>query len=149
MVGLYYGGPRSGQDKPVEVFGYEDDVAYVEALFANTLIHGFIHELSVPAGTAKQKRDWQAAFWLGYADEIGRRLERAHAKAEESVGVGLVPLYANRKTNVEQMMREHYPYLSKGRALRVNDPRGYASGKVAGASADLGGQRLSGRRELA
>ena len=62
------------EGKRVEMFGYEDDVAYVEALFANTLIHGFIHELSVPAGTAKQKRDWQAAFWLGYADEIGRRL---------------------------------------------------------------------------
>jgi Protein of unknown function (DUF2786) len=148
------------------VVGFPADLNAVELLFTSLLVQADTAMLRT--GGKKDEfgrsrtRAFRQSFLVSYAIRIGERLEEAtaHATAEVvdelaaadrdsagavSSGAVLVPFLAARRQAVDDTVDELFGgNLKRGRAARVTDAEGWASGRAA---ADLA--RLQGRQPVA
>jgi hypothetical protein len=141
------------------VVGFPADLDAVELLFTSLLVQA--NTAMLRAGGKKDEfgrsrtRAFRQSFLVSYAIRIGERLEEAtaHATAEAvdelstlerdssgavSSGTDLVPFLAARQQAVDDAIDEMFGgNLKRGRAARVTDAEGWASGRAAADLAKL------------
>jgi hypothetical protein len=141
------------------VVGFPADLDAVELLFTSLLVQA--NTAMLRAGGKKDEfgrsrtRAFRQSFLVSYAIRIGERLEEAtaHATAEAvdeltvaardsvrtaSSGTDLVPFLAARQQAVDDAVGELFAgNLKRGRAARVTDAEGWASGRAAADLAKL------------
>src|ERR1700761_1961937 len=141
------------------VIGFPADLDAVELLFTSLLVQA--NTAMLRAGGKKDElgrsrtRAFRQSFLVSYAIRIGERLEEAtaHATAEAvddlaaverngtgavSSGTDLVPFLAARQQAVDDAVDELFGgNLKRGRAARVTDAEGWASGRAAADLAKL------------
>jgi len=141
------------------VVGFPADLDAVELLFTSLLVQA--NAAMLRAGGKKDEfgrsrtRAFRQSFLVSYAIRIGERLEEAtaHATAEAadelaiaerdhagsaSSGTDLVPFLAARRQAVDDAVDELFGgNLKRGRAARVTDAEGWASGRAAADLAKL------------
>ena len=141
------------------VVGFPADLNAVELLFTSLLVQA--NTAMLRAGGKKDEfgrsrtRAFHQSFLVSYAIRIGERLEEAtaHATAEAvdelaaverdsagvvSSGADLVPFLAARQRAVDDAVGELFGgNLTRGRAARVTDAEGWASGRAAADLAKL------------
>jgi hypothetical protein len=141
------------------VVGFPADLDAVELLFTSLLVQA--NTAMLRAGGKKDEfgrsrtRAFRQSFLVSYAIRIGERLEEAtaHATAEAadelavverdsagavSSGTDLVPFLAARQQAVDDAVDELFGgNLKRGRAARVTDAEGWASGRAAADLAKL------------
>jgi len=141
------------------VVGFPADLNAVELLFTSLLVQA--NTAMLRAGGKRDEfgrsrtRAFRQSFLVSYAIRIGERLEEAtaHATAEAvdelaaaerdsagavSSGTDLVPFLAARQHAVEDAVDEMFGgNLKRGRAARVTDAEGWASGRAAADLAKL------------
>jgi len=146
---------RAGGHKAfaVHLFGYASDLERVELLFTSLLVQAS-QALAVTRPPARENVGaYRRSFLAGFTHAIVLRLReaetRAAAAADPSPAAGgrsVALVLADRSGLVAREMAATYP------RLRFEGPRrlagsGRGHGYAAGQSADLGGTRLTGRRE--
>ena len=142
------------------VVGFPADLDAIELLFTSLLVQ--VNTAMLRAGGKKddefgrsRTRAFRQSFLVSYAIRIGERLEEAtaHATAEAvdelatierdsagsaSSGTNLVPFLAARQQAVDDAVDELFGgNLTRGRAARVTDAEGWASGRAAADLAKL------------
>jgi hypothetical protein len=132
------------------VFGFDHDLTAVELLYTSLLVQAQIemHQAERAGGfDSSRVRSFRAAFFIGFAQRVGVRLqeirELATKEAEVATGTEVLPVLVSRDLVVEDAMRTAFPRLGVRRASLSNG-QGFTAGQVAGAKADLGpgGARL-------
>jgi hypothetical protein len=145
----------------VTVVGFPADLDAVELLFTSLLVQA--NTAMLRAGGKKDElgrsrtRAFRQSFLISYAIRIGERLAEAATHAEKeaaaeqeaieeregpaisgSTGTGLVPFLAARREAVNDAVDEMFgDRLTQGRAARVTDAEGWASGRAAADLASL------------
>jgi hypothetical protein len=134
------------------VFGFADDLAATETLFASLLV-----QATAAVGLAGSRRDswgrvrtvsFRRSFFVAFAWRLAVRLQEAADSTVDamraSAGTDLVPLLERRRAEVDAATRAAFPRLAP-----LSQPTGNAEGWRAGTAcaerADLGGGR---RRRL-
>jgi hypothetical protein len=134
-----------GADQTMQLFGYDADLAHVQALYVHLSMQATRSVLADPVRT----RRYRHAFLVAFAGRIGERLEAArrraqadyeqeHAQAGGSVGLVL----ADRRSEVDHIFDMAFPH-ARNRRVSVSSRTGLDAGRRAGDRADLGGRRLS------
>ncbi|WGP10950.1 DUF2786 domain-containing protein [Streptomyces sp. SH5] len=136
------------------VVGFEADLEAVELLFTSLLVQGTTAmtraEAGQRAGGRKRTKTFRQAFWMGYAQRLGRRLaadaERVTAEADTAAGVtgeggGLLPVLAARDVAVADTAERMFPRTTTTRLRGVFDPAGWTHGTEAADRARVGGAR--------
>ena len=143
----------------VTVVGFPADLEAVELLFTSLLVQANTAMLRAGGKTdaygRSRTRAFRQSFLVSYAIRIGERLAEASAHAEDaavaeqeanagqavtgaSVGTALVPFLAARREAVDGAVDELFgDRLTQGRAARVTDAEGWASGRAAADLASL------------
>jgi hypothetical protein len=146
----------------VTVVGFPADLDAVELLFTSLLVQA--NTALMRAGGRKDEfgrsrtRAFRQSFLVSYSIRIGERLAEAATSAEREViaeqaagrdgiagaagaGTDLVPFLAARGEAVDDAVDGLFgDRLRKGRAARVNDAEGWASGRAAADMASLHGR---------
>lgn len=145
----------------VTMIGWRADLERLEALFTSLLLQSatqmseiqpaegrFVRDRSfggwtwsekyTPTQIAAARRDWLE----GYGQKVASRLREAE-QGESSTTPGAALMLADRSNEVELFLRNMFPVLKSvgGRTVRNNDA--FDSGYRAGATADLGGTRVT------
>jgi hypothetical protein len=134
---------RSGSSRAT-IIGFRSDLDGVELLYTSLL-------LQAATAVLRQRntgRAFRRAFLIGFATEVGRRLEEARVEAvAESGGKSTELALRGRHDEVEAALREHFPRLGTTRTS-VSDGGGLVAGQQSGAAASLstGDNELAGRR---
>jgi hypothetical protein len=130
------------------VFGFADDLAATETLFASLLVQATA--AVARAGTSRDSWgrvrtvSFRRSFFIAFASRIALRLQEAVDATvdamQATVGTDLVPLLERRRAEVEAATREAFPRL-----VPLSQPTGNAEGWRSGTAcadrADLGGGR--------
>jgi hypothetical protein len=132
------------------VIGYPNDLEAVELIYASLLVqatNGAVQLNDEDFRAAGRKR---AAFYVGFTSGVAKRFrdirERAEGEAKSSTpGAELV--LRDRVKDVDKVVGDMFPNL-KTRRVTVSDLGGYSAGSRAGAKADIGTSRISGRKAL-
>ncbi|MFI1784832.1 DUF2786 domain-containing protein [Streptomyces rubiginosohelvolus] len=134
------------------VVGFEPDLEAVELLFTSLLVQGTTAmtraEAGQRAGGRKRTKTFRQAFWMGYAQRLGRRLtadaERITAEADTGTsttgaGGGLLPVLAARDVAVADTAERMFPRTTTTRLRGVSDLAGWTHGTKAADRARVGG----------
>jgi hypothetical protein len=145
----------------VTVVGFPADLDVVELLFTSLLVQANTAMLRAggkrDAYGRSRTRAFRQSFLVSYAIRIGERLaqatthveqeaaaeqeasaEQASAAGGESTGTALIPFLAARGEAVDSAVDELFgEHLTRGRAARVTDAEGWASGRAAADMASL------------
>jgi hypothetical protein len=145
----------------VTVVGFPADLDVVELLFTSLLVQANTAMLRAGGKTdshgRSRTRAFRQSFLVSYAIRIGERIaeatthveqaavaeqeasaEQAPAASGRSTGTALVPLLAARREEVDSAVDELFgDRLTHGRASRVTDAEGWASGRAAADMASL------------
>lgn len=123
---------RDGVDQAY-VVGFPSDLQLVDLLFTSLLLQAATAMLRQP----NSGRAFRRAFLIGFAGEVGRRLEEARAEAvDEAGGISTEIALRGRHDEVEAAMHEAFPRLGTKRTS-VSDGGGLLAGQKSGASANL------------
>ena len=139
-----------GHRGSITLAGYPSDLELTEIVFASLLVQATREmHTAVAKHDPGRLRAFRHAFLLGYGTRIGERLYEARraatADAEQSVGMSLVPVMAQRREDVDAFVKEKFPRAGAARATSVSHRGGVAAGISAADRADLG-QRAVGER---
>ncbi len=134
---------RSGSSEAYLV-GFAGDLQLVDLLFTSLLLQAAAAMIRQPS----TGRAFRRAFLIGFAAEVGRRLDEMRAEAvAETGGTSTEIALRGRHDEVQAAMREHFPRLGTKRTS-VSDGGGLAAGQRSGATASLstGDNELGTRR---
>ena len=136
------------------VFGFEQDVAYVEFL-----IHSLNHQLDTSLnlatkykkGIMEHGRSFNASFCAGFTAVIGHRLRVAAADAKSNAmaenrsgGTSVALVLADKKQRVNDEMTARVGRLKKGNGYSTSSSSGYLAGRDAGNGATIARGSVSG-----
>ncbi|MDA2809502.1 DUF2786 domain-containing protein [Nocardiopsis sp. RSe5-2] len=130
------------------VVGRPADVEGVELLAASLLAQAASAMVATGARREKAGRSnrkaFRASFWAAFADRIGERLERSAQEAEREAaaehaaeGRDLVPLFAERKREVDAAVDRMFQELTYSRVRGPADIDGWHAGRAAADDAAL------------
>ena len=155
-------GGAGARSEIISIVGFPTDLRWVETLVTSLLVQLTSAMLAkCPAGTsASATASWRRSFIIGYAEEVGSRLEmdRATAAARaprpepaaatpaEAPSVALV--LASRSAEVDDDFRRRHPHVRSGWASSGRSAAGRRAGRQAGREASLSRNGLTGRRSL-
>jgi Protein of unknown function (DUF2786) len=134
-----------GEDPPrVTLVGFASDLRIVDLLYTSLLLQ---------ATTALRRRPdtgrgFRRSFLVGFASEVGQRLQAAKSEAIAAAGPASTALaLRNRDQEVEAATRAEFPGLRTSRTT-VSDRRGLMAGRESGAAANLssGGNQVDNHR---
>lgn len=132
------------------VVGFQADLDCVELLFTSLLVQANSAMLAEGSRAdhrgRSRTRAFRSSFLTAYAYRIGERLQQvareemeSAAPAASSRGQALVPLMAARTEEIEQVVGEWFPSLTRRRAQLVRDAEGWDVGRAAADRARLDG----------
>ena len=146
---------RAGEGVRLHVFGYASDIERADLLFTSLLVqmNRALAQQVIPS-TAPSAKAWRRSYLLGYASAVVGRVREAEQRAEQASdaeraaagdeGKSTALVLADRSLVVRSMVTRHYPRVRSTRVTYTGD--GYASGHRDGQKADIGGAKISGRR---
>jgi len=139
-------------DPTAELFGFEDDLRFVQVLYTSLLTQmtrqGDRALASVEAGVRMRNRyAWRRQFYIGFVVALGPRLQETRrlvvAEADRRYPGKAELVLVGRKAEVDQLVRSAYPRLRKnGGRSTISDPNAFDRGKAAGRQADISGGRV-------
>lgn len=135
------------------VAGYRSDLDVVEVMYTSLHAQAASRMARERRSTGAATQAHRRAFLFGFADQIGKLLERARRSAAAEVGpsvtgAGVALARRERGQRAEEFIGERFGRIRSARSPRGADPRGWFAGSEAAANADLGRARLAGRRSL-
>lgn len=122
-----------------DVWGFPSDIANVEAMFATLTTYATRKMLDAPVPAGDTKRRFRHAFMVGFAIQIGQRLEQAKADAVDAAGAagaGTALVLVERRDQVDQAIRDAFPRL-RTRKVSASSGHGASAGKAAAETASL------------
>jgi len=165
------GGSRSSTEV-ISVVGFPSELRWVETLATSLLVQLTSAMLaSSPSGrSASGTASWRRSFIAGFADEVGRRLQRDRDQAQreqaqreqaqrgndrhggsdgsDASGRCVALVLADRRDEVEGEFRRRHPYVRSSWASSGSSHAGRDAGRRAGRDAALTRDRIGGRRRL-
>ena len=160
--------PGTGKEI-ISIVGFPTELRWVDTLVTSLLVQLTSAMLSrCPAGlTPSASASWRRSFIVGFAEEVGRRLEadRAAAAAERDAAVrGSAPaaapgdgpspapstalVLASRVDEVDSELRRRHPRLRSSWASSGRSASGRREGRAAGREASISRRGLGGRGRL-
>ncbi len=160
--------PGTGKEI-ISIVGFPTELKWVDTLVTSLLVQLTSAMLSrCPAGlTPSASASWRRSFIVGFAEEVGRRLEadRAAAAAERDAAVrGSAPaaasgggpspapstalVLASRVDEVDSELRRRHPRLRSSWASSGRSASGRREGRAAGREASISRRGLGGRGRL-
>jgi hypothetical protein len=161
------GGPGN-RSEVISVIGFPSELRWVETLATSLLVQLTSAMLSrCPKGmSASQSASWRRSFIIGFAEEVGTRLERDRDTAADekdtdrrrgddldgapaaarSASVAMV--LASRADEVDQDFRRRHPYVRSSWASSGRSATGRRAGQQAGREASLTRNGIGARRSL-
>ncbi len=155
-------GGSGARTEIVSIVGFPTDLRWVETLVTSLLVQLTAAMLAkCPAGgSASQTASWRRSFIIGYAEEVGSRLEMDRATAaarterpEPSAASGTSTpsvelVLASRTTEVADDFRRRHPHVRSSWASSGRSSAGRNAGRQAGREASLSRHGIRGRRSL-
>ena len=160
--------PGTGKEI-ISIVGFPTELRWVDTLVTSLLVQLTSAMLSrCPAGlTPSASASWRRSFIVGFAEEVGRRLEadRSAAAAERDAAVrGSAPaaapgggpspapstalVLASRVDEVDSELRRRHPRLRSSWASSGRSASGRREGRAAGREASISRRGLGGRGRL-
>ena len=160
--------PGTGKEI-ISIVGFPTELKWVDTLVTSLLVQLTSAMLSrCPAGlTPSASASWRRSFIVGFAEEVGRRLEadRAAAAAERDAAVqGSAPaagsgsgpspapstalVLASRVDEVDSELRRRHPRLRSSWGSSGRSASGRREGRAAGREASISRRGLGGRGRL-
>ncbi len=158
-------GGSGARSEIISIVGFPTDLRWVETLVTSLLVQLTSAMLAkCPAGTsASATASWRRSFIIGFAEEVGSRLEMDRATAaaraprhepaaggssdtSDTPSVALV--LASRAAEVDDDFRRRHPHVRSGWASSGRSAAGRRAGRQAGREASLSRNGLTGRRSL-
>jgi hypothetical protein len=101
--------------------------------------------------TPAEVRSFRVSFLIGILNGISARMKEAYGEAvsrakETNPGAGIV--LADRRARTVALVEEYYPRTKKGSRSTARNAEGYAKGREASKSMDIGQVRITNRRAL-
>ena len=159
-------GGSGGSTEVISVVGFPSELRWVETLATSLLVQLTSAMLASSPSTrsASATASWRRSFIAGFADEVGRRLQRDREQAQrdqerrshgDRSGVDLRDggrsvslVLADRRTEVDGEFRRRHPYVRSSWASSGSSHAGRDAGRRAGRDAALTRDRIGGRRRL-
>ena len=159
-------GGAGARSEIISIVGFPTDLRWVETLVTSLLVQLTSAMLAkCPTGTSSSATaSWRRSFIIGYAEEVGTRLEMdrataaartqrpadtpagAAATASDAPAVALV--LASRSADVDDDFRRRHPHVRSSWASSGRSSAGRQAGRAAGREASLTRHGLRGRRSL-
>lgn len=130
-------------DVLVTIVGHAGDIDDVETLFTSLLVQAtnlMLQEQPHPG----EVRSFRAAFLVGFANAVHRRLRETTEDAVAAAGTAgrdLLPVLASRHERVEAEVQALFPSLGRF-STSISNGRGLLAGRRAGDRADVGHRRV-------
>ncbi len=135
--------------------GYGSDLDLVEVMYTSLHAQAASRMSAERRATAAATQRYRRSFLFGYADRVAkslddvRRVAEATSRAEVAVdaaGRSLVRLERGRR--VDEFLQQRFGRVRTARGSAGAEVGGWSAGSAAAERADLGRQRLHGRRSL-
>ncbi len=159
-------GGNGARTEVISIIGFPSDLRWVETLVTSLLVQLTSAMLAkCPPGTSSSATaSWRRSFIVGYAEEVGSRLEMdrataaaraphaepaaasADAASTDAPSVALV--LASRSAEVDDDFRRRHPNVRSSWASSGRSAAGRRAGRQAGREASLSRNGLTGRRSL-
>lgn len=138
--------------KTATVFGHQHDLHLTEVLFTSLLVQGTGAVLQAgsrsDAWGGSSTRSWRNAFWVGYADRVGERLQAATDStraAASATNADLLPVLASRALAVDEALAEAFPKLGSF-GVSLSNGAGLHAGRAFAERAELSADHTMGTR---
>ena len=132
------------------VAGYRSDLETVSLLYHSLHTQASSRMAGERRATAAATQQWRRSFLFGYADQIRVMLRRTADEAQRhSVATGTtLPALRARDRRVEEYSRERFGRVVAARRPKPAIATGWEAGRDAATRADLGRERVAGRRAI-
>ena len=132
------------------VAGFRSDLDAVTLLYHSLHTQASSRMTSERRATAAATQQWRRSFLFGYADRIRTMLHRSAAEAQRQTadpGTTLPALRA-RDRRVDEFSRQQFGRVVAARRPKPATATGWHAGQDAASRADLGRERVGGRRAI-
>jgi hypothetical protein len=132
------------------VAGFRSDLETVSLLYHSLHTQASSRMAAERRATAAATQQWRRSFLFGYADQIRSMLRqsahdaRRHTRAADTT----LPALRARDRRVEEFSRERFGRIVAARRPKAATATGWQAGRDAAARADLGRERVGGRRAI-
>ena len=132
------------------VAGFRSDLETVSLLYHSLHAQASSRMTSERRATAAATQQWRRSFLFGYADQIRTMLRQTADDAQRHVAASVtaLPALRARDRRVEDYSRERFGRIVAARRPKPAIATGWQAGRDAAAQADLGRQRVGGRRAI-
>lgn len=132
------------------VAGFRSDLETVELLYTSLHTQASTRMAAERRGTAAATQQWRRSFLFGYADQIRNMLRQSADEAErQAARTGtMLPALRARERRVQEFSAERFGRVVAARRPKAATATGFHAGREAAARADLGRERLRGRRAI-
>ena len=132
------------------VAGFRSDLDTVTLLYHSLHTQASSRMAAERRATAAATQQWRRSFLFGYADRIRTMLQRSAAEAQRrtaDAGTALPALRA-RDRRVDEFSRQQFGRVVAARRPKPATATGWHAGRDAASRADLGRERVAGRRAI-
>jgi len=147
-----------GQFSGVELFGWKSDIERVKMMYTSLLIQGSRERnrampVHVKNDGAKYVARWRNSFTIAYAIHVGNRLReqairtKKKAVAEDKSG-SLLPAVQTRAERLEAEFKKVPTKNVRATKFNITDADGYNKGRDAADRADIGNERIGGKKAI-
>ena len=132
------------------VAGFRSDLDAVSLLYHSLHTQASSRMSSERRATAAATQQWRRSFLFGYADQIRSMLRRSadDARRHTRTAEANLPALRARDRRVDEFSRERFGRIVAARRPKPAIATGWQAGRDAAARADLGRQRVAGRRAI-
>jgi hypothetical protein len=131
------------------VAGFRSDLETVSLLYHSLHTQASSRMASERRATAAATQQWRRSFLFGYADQIRTMLRQSVDAAERHAATGTaLPALRARDRRVEEFSKERFGRVVAARRPKAAIATGWEAGRQAAARADLGRERVAGRRAI-
>lgn len=130
--------------------GHASDVERVEMLYTSLLVQATGQLINVrPVFRSDTTSSFRKAWFVGFVDAVYDRLDeimRRATAAADTTTPGTALVLVSRDDKVTELFKKMFTDTSKISSPRLVDAEAYNGGQAAGSRADLGQDRVDGRR---
>lgn len=132
------------------VAGFRSDLDTVTLLYHSLHTQASSRMSAERRATAAATQQWRRSFLFGYADQIRTMLRQSadEAQRQSRAADSTLPALRARDRRVDEFSRERFGRVVAARRPKAATATGWQAGREAAARADLGRQRVGGRRAI-
>lgn len=132
------------------VAGFRSDLEATSLLFHSLHTQASSRMAAERRATGPATQRWRRSFLFGFADQLRTMFRSAADEAHEHVSaVGdFLPALRARERRVSEFSAERFGRVTTARPAKAATPTGWLAGREAASRADLGRDRIAGRRAI-